>query len=468
MDQTSFAALSGDCNPIHVDAVAARRIGAGAQVVHGVHNLLWCLDEAVSQLPNLRAATSLRVNFDNFVTVGQTVDLAVVSSDAARLKLEVRLRDAVSLTALVGFGEEVAEAREETPAEFFNPDQPLDIPIADLSGLTGKLPFARTPSALSDKFPHATRLFGARRLTALGTFTRLIGMVCPGLHSIFNRITLRVCGDVGMDGIYFRVTDANREHRRVACTVWGGGWPGTLIATMRHPPTLQPSMAEMSRLVQAEETRQVVALVVGGSRGIGEATAKLIAAGGGTAIITYASGQGDARRVADEIVAWGGRCKVMQLDVKLPIAEQVRHLEETPNQLYYFATPMIGGRKSQIFEPARLREFLDYYVNGFYECCQALLDKRPAGLVALYPSSVFVAERPAGVAEYAMAKAAGEELCRDMNDQIASLHVVVSRLPRLATDQNPGLSRNDVPSVGEVILPLVREVCAISASWSAS
>ena len=43
-DQIQFATVSGDCNPMHVDAVQARRMQSGAPVVHGIHLLLWALD----------------------------------------------------------------------------------------------------------------------------------------------------------------------------------------------------------------------------------------------------------------------------------------------------------------------------------------------------------------------------------------------------------------------------------------
>lgn len=43
-DQLAFAALSGDYNPMHVDAVAARRLIYGRPVVHGIHLLVWPLD----------------------------------------------------------------------------------------------------------------------------------------------------------------------------------------------------------------------------------------------------------------------------------------------------------------------------------------------------------------------------------------------------------------------------------------
>ncbi len=55
-------------------------------------------------------------------------------------------------------------------------------------------------------------------------------------------------------------------------------------------------MNEVGPHVSANEFTGAAALVVGGSRGLGELTAKLLAAGGGRVTITYAYGEGDALR----------------------------------------------------------------------------------------------------------------------------------------------------------------------------
>ena len=49
-DQLAFAKLSGDYNPLHLDPVLARRLIFGHQVVHGVHALLWSLDDHLKSL----------------------------------------------------------------------------------------------------------------------------------------------------------------------------------------------------------------------------------------------------------------------------------------------------------------------------------------------------------------------------------------------------------------------------------
>ena len=50
-DQIRFADVSGDRNPMHLDAVKARRTQAGLPVVHGVHLLLWALDVLAREEP---------------------------------------------------------------------------------------------------------------------------------------------------------------------------------------------------------------------------------------------------------------------------------------------------------------------------------------------------------------------------------------------------------------------------------
>src|SRR4051794_25593472 len=51
-DQSRFAELSGDHNPIHVDPVAARRLLFGRPVVHGVHVVLKSLDRLpINEVP---------------------------------------------------------------------------------------------------------------------------------------------------------------------------------------------------------------------------------------------------------------------------------------------------------------------------------------------------------------------------------------------------------------------------------
>jgi 3-oxoacyl-[acyl-carrier protein] reductase len=63
------------------------------------------------------------------------------------------------------------------------------------------------------------------------------------------------------------------------------------------------------------ELNDKVAIVTGGSRGIGRATAEALAAQGATVIIGYASNEAAAQEAASAIGERGGKAEIVQLDV---------------------------------------------------------------------------------------------------------------------------------------------------------
>ncbi len=65
-----------------------------------------------------------------------------------------------------------------------------------------------------------------------------------------------------------------------------------MISFARVPPVEQPTMRSLAGLVAPTEFAGCVALIVGGSRGLGELTAKLISSGGGRVIVTWQTGSG--------------------------------------------------------------------------------------------------------------------------------------------------------------------------------
>jgi NAD(P)-dependent dehydrogenase (short-subunit alcohol dehydrogenase family) len=188
-------------------------------------------------------------------------------------------------------------------------------------------------------------------------------------------------------------------------------------------------------------------LVVGGSRGLGEVMAKLLAAGGAEVFITFHQGREEAEKLAAEITLGGGRAQTAQLDVLQPARDLARL---APTHLYYFASPHIATGAAPLIETALLRKFLDYYVHGLARLVELL---RPTGLkLVYYPSTVFLDTPPAGFAEYAVAKGAGEALCRVIQKQFPEIICLVPRLPKLATDQTVSLDFNQSPEPLPVLL----------------
>lgn len=459
-DQERFASISGDQNPMHVDELLARRTQAGAPVVHGIHLLLWALDSLAAVQPNLASLCSLRVQFNKFIYLNECVDVVLMRQGPTGAQLNISVDGAPRSKVTLNFGETVEDCPGWSAAAVELPPHAgaLNLDLESMAGRSGQFRFAMTPEVAATLFPAATKWLGARRIAALAACSCLVGMVCPGLYSIFSELSLRTCAEIQpSEGLAFRVTGTDPRFRSVEQEISGGGLTGIVNSFVRTPPVQQATMKSLADLVGHAEFAGSVALIVGGSRGLGELAAKLIATGGGRVIVTWKTGREDAERVAQEIRSAGGVCEALSFDANKPAAEQLAVLADAPTHAYYFATPGIFRPQAGMYATERLEEFLAVYVDGFWQLSQVLRARQPK-LSLFYPSSVSITERPKGMTEYTMAKAAGEVLCADMNASQAPLHVTVCRLPRLPTDQTATITGAETADPLETMLPIIREV----------
>ena len=464
-DQVFFARLSGDFNPMHMDPLAARRTQAGAAVVHGIHAVLWSLDRLVELgLVESRVA-GLKVQFAKFIPVGSRVHLKLVRRGDKSISAELA-SDGLTTTILsLSFGMPRRADGGAPPADAprIRPtEQPAVLGrLEETADLCGWMDIAGPAQWVETRFPHAAAAIGSGRIAAIALLSRLVGMICPGLHSIFAAFAIDLIETPRhQDGLWFSVSGTDERFRMVRMIVSGLGISGSVQAFLRWPPVVQASLSDISKLVVPTEFAGSTALIIGGSRGLGALTAKVIAAGGGRVIVTYATGRQDAVHLAEEIQTHipQGVCDVIQYDARQDAAEQLKTLIADVSHLYYFATTPIARQKEGLFVSSLFDEFIQVYVKGFYDCCRFLGEHGSRALTAFYPSSVFVENNPLPMAEYSMAKMAGEILCDNINRSAGRVHVIVSRLPRLKTDQTATVPPVESGEPLKIMLPIIRKV----------
>jgi len=100
-DQQRFAALSGDRNPIHIDAVFARRTQFGRPIVHGVHTLIWAL-ETLMQTQTGRLC-EVRARFIKPIYAGDEVNVVVKQQGVDQVKLDITICDLVAVKLTIAF-----------------------------------------------------------------------------------------------------------------------------------------------------------------------------------------------------------------------------------------------------------------------------------------------------------------------------------------------------------------------------
>ena len=125
--------------------------------------------------------------------------------------------------------------------------------------------------------------------------------------------------------------------------------------------------------------------------------------------------------------------------------------------IYLFATPRIYRKKAEVFVGDLFDEFLDSYVRSLYGLCRHIESMPLDRKIGIYvPSTVFIAERPDGLVEYAMAKAAAEVLIEDINRSFKRVSILSTRLPRLSTDQTSSVLKLSTGDNLNALLPVVR------------
>ena len=464
-DQAHFAYVSGDTNPLHLDPIAARRTQMGACVVHGMHAALWALETACRRQP--LSFSHLQIKFLAPIYVGETAAATAERRPENELRIELSvdgvLATAISLQARQSALFPVRPTFTE-PERADWPRYPIELDLKDMIGQAGSFSFAHPADVAAEDFPALCRAISSERVAAMIALSRLVGMICPGLHSILQGCTLVFTETTKREVLEYSTVEVSERMRLVRLQISGPGIDGEVVAFRRSPPTLQPTLADIATRVPPSAYIGHRVLVVGGSRGLGEVTAKVCAAGGADVHITYAAGETDARRVSQEVSRHGLRCSAHRFDIRGDIRSQLREISFRPTHMYYFASPPIVTRHGKFMNESALAEFLFFFTNGFSKTCESLLANAADNqLRVFYPSSTSVTHPPRGFTEYAMAKAAGEALCRGMNAHIPGVQVIFSRLPRVMTDQTATIMSAQALPVLDVMLPVIAEVQEQSA-----
>jgi len=461
-DQFAFARLSLDWNPMHLDANFARRTQAGAPLVHGIHHLLWAMDTVLRSVAfdigNIKARFQQPLFLDEIARIEirsrteTTVNIEIVADGAVIAAIKLSSEPGKSSGS---------SARGIAPAPRAIAT-PVDIPFEQLASQAGAVAAAASDEEIRKLFPALSDSIGAAAVHALLAASQVVGMACPGLHSLFSGLDVsRDPESCGERSLRYAVSKTDARFRSLQIDVAGSGIAGRLDAFARPAPAAQAAMSAVSARVAKDAFAGQTALVIGGSRGLGEVTAKILAAGGGYPVITYRNGRREAEAVAAEIRLAGGECDVVRYDALAPAGTQLDGIRPV-DFCYYFATAKILQRKSALYEPDKLRGFLSYYADGFYQLCAELARNRERRIGIFYPSTVLIDEEVSGAAEYAMAKSAGEVLVKYVNALLPNVHVISRRLPRVMTDQTTTIGVASTRDALDVMLPVVYEVQQIA------
>jgi NAD(P)-dependent dehydrogenase (short-subunit alcohol dehydrogenase family) len=458
-DQQDFATLSGDFNPVHVDPLLARRTLFGKAVVHGVNLLMWGIESfLVAEKSKSIRINNIRADFWKSIGLDDDVECTWERTPTGKIVLQISsdgvLHAKCSLTITSCDSKYSSDNQDNLLFKFQNC---IELKPSEISGRKGNLRLILDNKLLQNLFPKITTCIPMWQTAAILGTTRLIGMECPGLHSLFSRLKLTF-GTESVSDCQWHVESFD-EATKMATLVMtsGNSISGELIAFHRGSPIKQISFIDAQKRVSPTEFSKERVLVIGGSRGLGEVTAKLFAAGGADVMLTYAHGKDDAEKIVHEISEQGGNARSIQFDVTSSEPTALKIIEKPPTILCYFATPFIFSATQNKFSEQLFNQFCKFYVSGFYDIAQYLIDCGTTKF--FYPSSTAINELPSNMGEYASAKIAGELLCQWIEKSYPNITVRFFRFPRMETDQTQTLTSIENASPVKICLEQIRQLC---------
>ncbi|WP_286269321.1 SDR family oxidoreductase [Thalassotalea hakodatensis] len=195
-----------------------------------------------------------------------------------------------------------------------------------------------------------------------------------------------------------------------------------------------------------------IALITGASRGIGAATAKMLASPNVLIIVNYLTNQQAANNVVDEIVARGGKASALQADVSNEhgikvLFDYIDQLDGTFTQLVNNAGTLFTQSSIENMTAERINKVLTTNVTGYFLCCREAVKRMSTkhggngGAIVNVSSAAARLGAPHEYIDYAASKGAIDTLTTGLSLEVADAGIRVNSV-------RPGLIYTDIHAQG--------------------
>jgi hypothetical protein len=444
-ESKDFAKLSCDFNPIHIDVDYSRTTRYGRPIVHGVYVVMRVLERLIMEKIYIK---SLDVNFRKPVFFNEVYR---VEKDDIKKRIVVQKEQETLIE--IGFSQEISVKRYENTRHVNKKAIPLPLDLEFDEILIGSKEFFVSDEAemARNNFPALTMKYGSAVVLELASLSNIVGVFTPGLNSIFKRLNLEFEESKTLP--HYDIKKIDKRIKQINIAVCGQYCKAEIEAFYLPRKVKSDSIKSIyeknSLTLGIENIGKIRALVIGGSRGVGEYISKAILAFGGTCTLTYSQGEQEALALFNQFND-PNICKIINLHMSenLESFDKILGLKNF-NLIFYMASPKILNDSES--EPSNTYELI------YYELFKKLIFEAKGvnfnGIV-FYPSTIYAKYSDTIYEKYKKAKIKGEDFILDFNTR-KYFQIHFERLPKLKTQQNLTLSDFDMHDMNDTIFPIL-------------
>ncbi|MEW6991083.1 SDR family oxidoreductase [Colwelliaceae bacterium 6441] len=180
-----------------------------------------------------------------------------------------------------------------------------------------------------------------------------------------------------------------------------------------------------------------IALITGASRGIGAATAKLLAKQNLHIIVNYNKNKQSAQRVVQDIINGGGTAEAIQADISqendvINLFTQIDELNGELTRLVNNAGILFTQSPIELLSAGRINQVLQTNVTGYFLCCREAVKRMSVkhggkgGSIVNVSSAASRTGAPFEYIDYAASKGAIDTLTTGLSLEVADQNIRVN------------------------------------------
>lgn len=442
----NFAKLSNDFNPIHVDPLYAWRSMFGKQLVHGIHQVLICLEDLAKNINDKIFISKISAKFEYPVGVNEIISIDNINFSETYSEYVIKNERGLTLTTIkVNY-----KKKSFNDVKFKRIDYsmfPLEPTNFAKENLVEPLYYDKT--FFKELFTYLNFYVSPVNLAVLLASTRIVGMKYPGLNSIYNAFTFEFNENANLsNSIHYCVSDKHITLNMLNIKLDDTFIRGQIKAFIRPVAPKYKTLKELKGLLPVNSFKNQRALIIGGTRGIGLQCLRLLATAGASTMFTYFKNSNEADKIVEEFANESINTNYLQMDVSNLSKESLETIKAfNPTSIYYFATPKILNNNSNLDENL-LQKFISYYVIGLDKILVNL--KSEIKPLIFVPSTVYLDEKPTNLSEYIIAKSASEMFLKLLEKK--GYKIYNPRFPKVSTEQTMSLFKQKTILPEEVLL----------------